>query len=220
MKFAETRQAVLDTCRTLADQGYLAGTGGNIALRADAMHFAVTPSATDYYRMSAADVCVLRLADLEQVAGESKPSVESGLHARVLRARPDCHASVHTHQPIASAYTLLARPLDVPTQELRDLLGDRVPCAGYAPSGTSWLAKKVAADVRPDVHAYLMRNHGVVCVGADAALAIRRVDALERACAMFFDHQIAGRAGKLPTSVVTTVHKVLNSHSAPTETQP
>ena len=107
MKFQATRAEVVDTCRVLADKGFLAGTGGNVALRADKAHFAVTPSATDYYTMSVADVCVVRLSDLELVAGALRPSVECGLHARMLRARLDCNASIHTHQPIASAYTLL-----------------------------------------------------------------------------------------------------------------
>jgi L-fuculose-phosphate aldolase len=215
MSSHDVREAVLNTCRALADKGYLAGTGGNVALRADETHFAVTPSATDYYTMSPGDICLVRLADLQQVSGDRKPSVESGLHARMLRARPDCDASIHTHQPIASAYALLARPLIPQSQEHCDLLGATIPCAGYAPSGTSWLARKVAKCVRPDVHAYLMRNHGVVCLGADAVLAMRRVEALERACAMFFDQQITAREGRLPARVAAAVREALTRSFAP-----
>ena len=193
MKCLETRELVVRVCRVLADRGFLAGTGGNVAHRADQDHFAVTPSATDYYAMNAADVCILRSEDLQQVEGDLKPSVESGLHARVLRARPDCSISVHTHQPIASAYTLLGKSLAVQLEEHRRLLGSQVPCAGYAPSGTSWLAAKVARRIRPDAHAYLMRNHGVVCVGADCDVAMQRVVALEAACASYFQQTVARR---------------------------
>ena len=135
--FKTVRESVLKTCRSLADQGFLAGTDGNVAMRADDQHFCVTPSATDYYTMEPDDICVVRLEDLKQLAGERKPSVESGLHALVLRARPDCIVGIHTHQPIASAYTLLAKPLNVERTEHRQLLGSTVPCAGYAPSGIS-----------------------------------------------------------------------------------
>ena len=135
MRFQDVRQEVVRTCIELADRGFLAGTGGNVALRADDDHFAVTPSATDYYAMSAADVCVVRLSDKKQVDGEREASVEAGLHAGVLQARPECWASVHTHQPVASAYTLLAKPLEVRDHLHRELLGGRVPCVGYAPSG-------------------------------------------------------------------------------------
>ena len=75
------RQAVIDACLRLADLGFLAGIGGNVALRTTNNCFAVTPSAADYYALTADDICVLRLDTLEQVAGEMQPSVESGMHA-------------------------------------------------------------------------------------------------------------------------------------------
>ena len=59
---------------TTAFQQFLAGTGGNVALRTDDEHFAVTPSATDYYAMNAADVCIVRLSDKQQVDGELRRS--------------------------------------------------------------------------------------------------------------------------------------------------
>ena len=209
-EFLAERESVCTTCRRLADKGYLAGTGGNVALRAGDSHFCVTPSGTDYYTMVAEDVCVLRLEDGEQVLGTKKPSVESGLHALVLRGRPDCSASIHTHQPVASAYTLLATPLNVISEAHRRILGDVVPCAGYAPSGTSWLAGKVAKKVQPDVHAYLMRNHGVVCVGATLETAIERVSVLEQACAEFFSQQLALNSN-VPEGVAAAIRNKLTA---------
>ena len=113
------RQRVIDICLELSSIGYLAGTGGNIALRIDAGQFAVTPSAIDYFSMSAADVCVVRLSDLSQLDGERDPSVETGLHARVLRQRSDVQCSIHTHQPVASACALLGKPLAVDDPQAR-----------------------------------------------------------------------------------------------------
>ena len=179
MKFPAERQRVVDVSRALADRGYFAATGGNLALRIDGEHIAVTPSATDYQTMEAADVCVLRLADLVKVDGERKPSVESGMHAQVLRARRDCHASVHTHQPAASACTLLGRPLLVDDPEHRRLLGPEVPLVGYAPSGTGWLSGKLGRALRPDVNAYLLRTHGAICCGTSLDATLLALVALE-----------------------------------------
>ena len=211
MRFQATRENVVKTCIELAERGFLAGTGGNVALRADGDHFAVTPSATDYYAMTAADVCVVRLSDKEQVEGDREASVESGLHAGVLLARPECGASVHTHQPIASAYTLLAQPLEVQDGAHRTLLGGTVPCVGYAPSGTGLLAMRVARAVQADTHAYLMRNHGVVCVGRDADEAMMRVAALEAECAAFFLAHAADDSVELDASVRTLVTHALQA---------
>ena len=186
MMFQQARETVVKTCINLADRGYLAGTGGNMALRAGEDHMLVTPSGVDYYTMGPGDICVIRLADREQVEGEMEASVEAGMHARILSARPDCLASVHTHQPIASAYTLLAVSLFIENVALRQLLGTEVPCVAYAPSGTGLLARNDGQVFNPNTHACLMRNHGVGCVGTDIDEALSRVAALESACADFF----------------------------------
>jgi L-fuculose-phosphate aldolase len=200
MSFDKARELVVATCRVLADRGFLAGTGGNVAYRIDDIHFAVTPSATDYYLMQAEDICVLRLDDLTKVAGDQKPSVEHRLHAHLLRLRKDANASIHTHQPIASAYTLLGRPLEIRDEAQRAQLGERAAYVGYAPSGTSWLAWRLKQAIRPEIHAYLMRNHGVVCCGATMRQAINRVEALEQVSANFFLDAIHSR-GSIPQGI-------------------
>lgn len=139
------RQTVVDLCQLLSQRGHFSGTGGNIALRVDAERIVVTPSATDYQTMTAADVCVLRLSDLRQLEGVRPPSVESSLHARVLRARPDVQASIHTHQPVASACTLLGAALEVPGP-LQRALGRGFPWWAMPPRAAagwpaSWAAR-------------------------------------------------------------------------------
>jgi L-fuculose-phosphate aldolase len=191
-------QIVVALCLELSRRGYLAGTGGNVALRVDAERFAVTPSATDYLTMSAEDVCVVRLSDLTQVAGERAPSVETALHARVLRRRPDVSCSIHTHQPVASAVALLGTDLEVDSAEARAVLGSRVPLIGYMPSGTGLLAGMVGRALRPDVNAYLMRNHGVLCCGASVQPAVQAVEELERLAYRYLSARIRDRAAAEP----------------------
>lgn len=210
MMFEKNRAALVETCLALADMGHLAGTGGNLALRVDPEHFLVTPSATDYYAMGPADICVMRIADAKQVEGEKSASVEAGLHAGVLKARPDCDASVHTHQPIASAYTLLDIPLEVTDQDTATLLGKTISCVSYAPSGTGWLAKAVGKAFDASTHACLMRNHGVVCVGVDMDEAIKRVAALEAVCAAFFRARLMDSSA-LPATTGKLISDALSS---------
>jgi L-fuculose-phosphate aldolase len=195
VNFDQARCEVMATCLDLADKGYLAGTGGNVAYRIDEVHFAVTPSATDYYAMKPEDICVLRLHDLVRIAGERRPSVEHRLHAYVLRVRRDCRASIHTHQPVASAYTLLGRALEIRDPRNQALLGPKAHFVGYAPSGTRWLAWKVKKTLRPGINAYLMRNHGVVCCGPTLGETVARVEALELECTTFFRDAIKNRPG-------------------------
>ncbi|WP_043091505.1 class II aldolase/adducin family protein [Xanthomonas sp. SHU 166] len=190
----EQRARVVALCVELSRRGYLAGTGGNVALRLDAERFAVTPSAIDYLTMRAEDICVVRLADLRQLDGAATPSVETGLHAQVLRRRPDVACSIHTHQPVASACALLGAALPVEDPALQATIGARVPMIGYFPSGTGLLAWLLARQLRPSSNAYLMRNHGVLCCGRSLEQAVAAVDALEQLARDHLARRIERRA--------------------------
>ncbi len=194
MSFLAERREVLATCLQLAEKGFLAGTSGNIACRAGASHFAITPSASDYYAMTPEDICVVRLDDLTCIFGNRRPSVELRLHAAVFRKHEDCNASLHTHQPIASAYSLLGKDLIPQIPSHRQVLGKIVPCLGYAPSGTTWLANRLLKRLSTDTHAYLMRNHGVICCGSSVPQAVERLEALESSCGLFFSNAMSKRS--------------------------
>ncbi|MBU6471186.1 MAG: class II aldolase/adducin family protein [Alphaproteobacteria bacterium] len=194
----ETRQRIVDLCVALSRKGYFAGTGGNLAVRIDASQFAVTPSATDYFAMTADEVCVMRLADLKKMDGAGTPSVETGLHARVLRRRPDVWCSIHTHQPVASAAALLGKPITVEAPLLRCTLGPKVPLVGYMPSGTGLLAFLLGRALRDDANAYLLRNHGVLCCGTSIETALQTVDDLERLVRACLQQQIEARMRREP----------------------
>jgi L-fuculose-phosphate aldolase len=187
------RRDLIAACLRLAELGYLAGTGGNLAVRLDALHFAVTPSAADYYALTPADIAVVRLDTLKQVGGNLPKSVESGLHAAMLRAAPHLGASVHTHQPLASALSLVNVPL--PLGEGTDVraLGAAVALVPYAPSGTGLLVRALRRRLRPHVHAYLLRNHGVICRAADLDGAVALLGRIERAASS----SLCERAGRM-----------------------
>ncbi|AXA67301.1 class II aldolase/adducin family protein [Pseudomonas oryzihabitans] len=191
----EAREQVVDLCLHLVRRGFFAATGGNLALRLDAERIAVTPSALDYYQMGAEDVCILRLADLHQLEGDRAPSVETGLHARVLRRFPAAGCSLHTHQPLASACTLLGEALSVDDPERWPELGRRLPLVGYAPSGTGWLAKRLDRALSAESPAYLLRNHGVLCYGASARQTLAVLEQLEAFCEHYLVGRIANRPG-------------------------
>lgn len=192
------QEKILRLSRHLSKIGFFAATGGNLALRVDADHMAVTPSAIDYHKMTREQVCIVRINDLVQTSGDATPTVEASLHARVLRLRPDVQCSLHTHQPLASACTLLGKPLTVTDSRLSKELGRSIPLVGYAPSGTGWLAKKLQDAVAPDVNAYLMRNHGVLCCGPDVETTVTRLQDLEAFCRKHLVAQIDARTRQEP----------------------
>jgi L-fuculose-phosphate aldolase len=178
MIHAEQRAMLVSICQNLAQKGYLAGTGGNIMVRVGIDEVLVTPSAKDYHTLESSDICVLSLSDLSIIEGNAKPSVESAMHAVILRQRADIAVSIHTHQPLTSACSLLDIDLDLNDHQ-KQLLGSTVVPIHYAPSGTSLLASKVKRAISPDSNAYLLKNHGVICLGKTFSAAIEALDTLE-----------------------------------------
>ena len=212
-RFMAERQEIADMCRAFADEGYFAGTGGNIGVRVDDRLMAVTPSATDYRLVRADDVVILDIETLEVVEGDQTPTVEKGLHARMLRMHRGRHASVHTHQPIASAVALLHEILPWPERSERDVLGPHVGFVPYRPSGTGMLARAFAKALRPDIFAYLLASHGVICAGADLKAAAGMIRKIEAAAAIHLRDRIRGRAnldGQVRAFVMNALEKAVS----------
>jgi len=196
------KQQIVETAQRLAARGYLPATGGNLSVRLPGPpSLAVTPSNYGYHKMRPDDICILDLA-LQPLEGERPPSVESALHAAVYERRPDVHAVIHTHQPYASALTLINAPIPALFDEQVRFLGRQVDIIPYALSGTGPLKDLVARHVGDHHNAYLMQNHGVLCLGHDLERAAHNVELLEK-CAVAYllalctEHEVS----KIPEEV-------------------
>jgi L-ribulose-5-phosphate 4-epimerase len=183
--FDSAKHRVVETAQQLTRKGYLIATGGNLSVRISGEQaFAITPSNYDYMKMVPQDVCVLDL-NLNVLAGERKPSVESAMHAAIYQTRPDVNAVVHTHQIYASALALLHAPIPALFDEQARFLGKEVAIIPYAPSGTGMLKNTIARHVRDHNNAYILQNHGVLCFGEDVERAAHNVEVLEK-CALAY----------------------------------
>ena len=179
------KQQVVDTCHTLLERGYLKATEGNISARASGQNtFAITPSNYDYAKMQVDDICILDF-DMQQIEGEMKPSIESGMHAAVYQNRADVHCIIHTHQPYASALALIKMPIPALFDEQVRFLGRSVNIIPYAPSGTSFLKNAVKSKINNGNNAYILQNHGVLVFGGTMEQAIHNMALLEK-CALTY----------------------------------
>jgi L-ribulose-5-phosphate 4-epimerase len=178
--YENAKNLIVETARQLTNKGYLMATGGNLSVRiADRSVFAITPSNYDYLKMLPDDICVLDFK-LNLFEGTCKPSVESGMHAAIYKARPDVNAVIHTHQVYASALTLIRTPIPALFDEQTRFLGHSVKIIPYAPSGTGMLANAIARHIRDHNNAYMMQNHGALVFGHDMERAVHNVEILEK----------------------------------------
>jgi len=196
------KQQVVDICRRLVERGYLKISEGNISMRIPGqVAFAITPSGYDYGKMQAQDICVLDL-EAKRLAGEMKPSIESGMHAAVYQHRADVHAILHTHQVYASALAVINAPIPALFDEQVRFLGRSVEIIPYAPSGTSFLKNNVRRKVQNGSNAYILKNHGALIFGGNTERAIANMALLEK-CALVYllalctEHKVS----KIPLAV-------------------
>ncbi|TGM56846.1 class II aldolase/adducin family protein [Leptospira vanthielii] len=189
-KIETVKKSMLAACIKLADLGFLAGVGGNLAVRIDSELMAVTPSATNYYTMKPEDLCILQIKDLKMVEGTKQPTTESGLHASFFRLRPEIEVSLHTHQPLASAVSLLGLDMDIESSEGKKYIGPFIRIVSYAPSGTSFLVRAFRNRIIKETNGYLLRNHGLVCGAFTLDQAIANVKLVEKEAARFLRNRI------------------------------
>ncbi|HEX4065808.1 MAG TPA: class II aldolase/adducin family protein [Acidobacteriaceae bacterium] len=173
----DPRRDIIRFGRWLYRLGFAPGTAGNLSVRLDDETFLVTPTGVSKY--------LLRRRDIVRVDGEGRllegtrrPTSELGMHIAFYRLRPDVHAVIHAHPPIATAFACAGRALDeLICQEAAMTLGP-VPLARYATTGTD----EVAASLRPLIpghEAVLLANHGAVTCGSSLADAFFRMETLE-----------------------------------------
>ncbi len=183
--FEDAKIQVVNAAQLLTRKGFLSATGGNLSVRiAGQKAFAITPSNYDYMKMVPEDICVLDF-DLHPLAGERKPSVESGMHGAIYQARGDVNAIIHTHQVYPRTLAILNLPIPALFDEQVRFLGRSVDVIPYAPSGTGMLKNTVARHVSNHNNAYIMANHGALLFGHDLERAMHNVEVLEK-CALAY----------------------------------
>ena len=179
-QFDAVKKQVVTTAQKLTKKGYLIATGGNLSIRIPGQDaFAITPSNYDYMKMVPENVCVLDF-DLKVLEGKRKPSVESAMHGAIYQTRPDVNAIVHTHQVYASTLSLINAPIPALFDEQARFLGRTVEIIPYAPSGTGFLKNVIARNVKNHNNAFIMQNHGALCLGHDVERAAHNVEILEK----------------------------------------
>lgn len=105
----------------------------------------------------------------------------------VMARRPEITAIVHMHGHYASALSILGRILpNVRAYGTREaaMLGPAIPCIPYTPEGSEEQLASIREYVSSyqDCRAYLLQNHGALCLGKSEENARAAADLLESVC--------------------------------------
>ncbi|HEY8392700.1 MAG TPA: class II aldolase/adducin family protein, partial [Capillibacterium sp.] len=179
----------------------------NVSCRVDAESFVITPSGRSYQSLTPEDLVRVRIDDLSYEKGRL-PSTERGVHAEVYKRYPAVNFVIHTHQENASVIAASGLAA-IPVGPEYPRLGGRVLSAGYGLPGTKKLWRQVGQALAKSAgQAVIMKHHGALCFGADAAEAFAVASQLEAACAAFLLDRYwraSGRAEADPYAIAAFV---------------
>ena len=203
-RYGRLRRGVLEAARAMHHHGLVAASSGNVSARVpdEVDLLAITTAGKDYASMGLEETVVVDFAG-EPVEGDGLPSSEMLMHVAVYRARPDVHAVMHTHSVYASALAVVGRPLPPLIDEMVLLLGDGIGVSAYAFPGTEEIGDAVVAALG-ERNAALIRNHGLVGVGAGLRQALHVCLLAERIAHVYAVATALGTPEPLPSDAVAT----------------
>lgn len=206
----ELRAEMIRVGRLVWERGYVAATDGNLSARLGPDRLLVTASGVSKGFLSDEDLVVIGV-DGELVPSYRgrgrQPSSEISMHLEVYRQRPDVHAVVHAHPPLATAFSIagvsLARCV-IP--EVIVTLGG-IPTAEYATPGTTEVPASIRRAIQ-DYDAIVLAHHGSLTVGDTLWEAYLRLEKVEHTAEITLAAQQLGQVNTLsPQAVEKLVQK-------------
>jgi L-ribulose-5-phosphate 4-epimerase len=207
--YLQPRKDIIDCCQWLCQHGYfgsLLSAGGNVSVRIPGeLVLVITPSGKPYMNLVPEEICVLDF-DLNSIAGDLKPSMETAMHAGIYRSRPDVGAVVHTHQACASIFALINRPIPALFDEVALAIGETVAVVPYAFSGTPELAENVRRTVANGCDCFVLQNHGALNLGRTLDQAWKNAELLEKTAQVY--HHALATGAPVTTLPAETIERV------------
>ncbi len=210
--YLQPRKDVIDCCQWLCRHGYfgsLLSAGGNVSVRIpDQPVLVITPSGKPYMELVPEEICVVDF-DLNPIAGDLAPSIETGMHVGIYQSRADVGAVVHTHQAYASIFALINQAIPALFDEVALSIGETVDVVPYALSGTPELVENVKRTVVNRCNCFIMQNHGALNLGKNLEKAWKHAELLEKTAQAYYHALTTGKpVTTLPEETVQLVREL------------
>ncbi len=191
------RAAIIEVGRRLYARGLVCAAEGNISLRLGPDEIVATAAGVHKGYLTPDQVVVIDRHGTSREAGARPVSTEIAMHLKAYELRPDIGAVVHAHPPVATSFAVAGIPLaQCVMPEVVVSLGG-VPIAGYGTPGTEAIPNGLA-ELYPHGNAFLLANHGAVCLGRDVFAAFDTMEMLEHAAQVLHHARALG-----PVNVLT-----------------
>ncbi|MFA1549881.1 class II aldolase/adducin family protein [Actinomadura chokoriensis] len=199
--------------RVFALHGYEDGVAGHISTR-DPEHrdqFWINPVGMPFSLVQVSDLILVD--DRGEVVSGDHQTHEApfSIHSAIYRARNDIQAAAHSHSIHGRALSSLGEPVEPITQDSCAFYGDQ----GYLDDYTGVVldeaeGKRLAAALG-EAKAVILRNHGLLTVGASVDAATWWFISMERSCQAQLLAKAAGEPIRIDDQNAARTHQQLGS---------
>jgi L-ribulose-5-phosphate 4-epimerase len=179
MNMHDLKKELVLYSRKCYQRNLICATGGNISCRLPGENTVlIKKSGSSFEDLTEEDVLKIDLMG-NVLAGEGQCSKEWRFHTGIYKIRPDVNVVIHIHPPYATAVACNHEALPLVTNHAKGYL-KKVPAIPAQPSGSEKLAELVVTEyLDPEVVAILMKEHGIITVGADFRKAFHLAEMAE-----------------------------------------
>lgn len=216
--FQQEKLDIIKAAMKLDRYGLIALSGGNVSLRMPTGEILVTPSGMIYEEMVADDVLVMD-KDGEIIEGSRKPSSDTPAVLYIFNHRPDINSVIHTHQPYATAISLIDDEFRADLTTLGNACAGSVPVTPYSSPGSEDMGIDTVKYIG-DSLAVILAHHGVMTVGKDLKQALYAAIYMEEAAKSYLAARATGPIKHLTAEQIKQSVEVFKFYGQGTATIP
>ena len=207
MDYKIQKEAVAYYMRRLYSQHLTTCSGGNISYKINDDAILITPSQLDKARLQPEQIRIVNIKG-ENLTPELKLSIETPMHLKIYKKRPDVKAVIHAHPALATSFSVMNKTVNSKlTGEARLILGN-VLIAPYALMGSEKLAD-IVSDTLLKTDVALMQNHGVICVAKSLLMAFNKIEVLENAAKIDIITEILKKKNEISEQDLNDIDKMI-----------
>jgi len=201
--------------------GFDEGVAGHITARDPERlgHFWVNPFGLHFGRIRVSDLILVNDAgevvdDYPEAAKQTYRELNLAafaIHSRIHKARPDVVAAAHAHSLYGKSWSTLGRLLDPLTQDACAFYEDHVVFDDYTGIVEETSEGDRIARTLGSKKAAILRNHGLLTVGATVDEAAWWFITMDRSCQAQLLAEAAGQPSKIPRETAKHTYTMVGS---------
>lgn len=177
--FEKEKQKIIETGIKIDRYGLIALSGGNVSWRMSTGEILVTPSGMVYEELVEDDILVMNI-DGKILEGSRRSSVDSIALLYIYKHIPKINSIIHTHQPYATAVSLIADELPCVLTTLANAVKGSVKVCPFSSAASEQMGIETVENIDGKL-AVILKNHGVIAIGEDLKQALCSCVYLEEA---------------------------------------